>query len=245
MAEMDDRDSGRHAPFRSAVGRSLGRWIGIAVALLAFGVVLLPRLGGWLGDLGNPFTTRSVDRSQPALLKALENLSEYRAASGTFEVIVDVEKDAKFVPSAIRGQRVVLIAHGTVDAGVDLGKLDDRTVSLVDKRVYITLPHATLSPARLDLAKTRIFERNRGLLDRLGDALGDGTGDDSGMYTLAEQKLAAAAAESDLLTRAEENTTTMLRNLMRPLGFEEVTVTFADPAVTTTTAVEAADPAAA
>jgi hypothetical protein len=39
----------------------------------------------------------------------------------------------------------------------------------------------------------------------------------------------AAADESDLKARAEQNTRAMLESMLRSLGYEQVTVTFRDP----------------
>ena len=64
----------------------------------------------------------------------------------------------------------------------------------------------------------------------LEGALGDGPSDDSALYALAEEKLAGAAAASDLLDRAEDNTREMLTTLAQSLGIDEVTVEFEAPA---------------
>ena len=94
-------------------------------SLVALGVVVLTGFlfVGWVKDLlpglGNPFGTETVDRSGPAVLKSIENLRDFRAASGHFEVIVDVEEDARFIPAKIKGERVLFVAIGSVDAGVD------------------------------------------------------------------------------------------------------------------------------
>ena len=89
-------------------------------SLVALGIVVLTGFlfVGWVKDLipgfGNPFGTETVDRSGPVVLKSIENLRDFRAASGHFEVIVDVEKDARFVPSKIKGERVLFVAVGSV-----------------------------------------------------------------------------------------------------------------------------------
>ena len=49
------------------------------------------------------------------------------------------------------------------------------------------------------------------------------------LYRLAAQRMQAAADESDLKARAEQNTRAMLESILRSLGYEEVTVTFRDP----------------
>jgi hypothetical protein len=46
---------------------------------------------------------------------------------------------------------------------------------------------------------------------------------------LAERRLLAAASESELVARAEQNTREMLQSMLHSLGYTEVTVTFRDP----------------
>lgn len=198
--------------------------IAAAVALIVLLPVLIPAL--------NPFKEETVDRSGPVLLKSLENLSEYRAASANLQVVVDVEKDTNLVPSFIKGERTLFVAAGNVDAAVDFGGLgkspDAVRVSGDRKEVAITLPPARLTEARLDPERSRVYDRDRGALDRIGEAFSDdGGADQQELYVLAEQKLTeAAASDPALLRTAERNTRSMLEGMMRGLGFENVTVEF-------------------
>ena len=203
--------------------------VAAVIALLIALPALIPAL--------NPFKEETVDRSGPVLLKSLQDLNEYRAASANLQVVVDVEQDTDLVPSWIKGERTLFVAAGSVDAAVDfraLGKSpgalqvnDDRSA------VAVTLPPAHLTDARLDQERSRIYDRDRGVLDRVGDALSDdGGADQQQLYVLAERKLAdAAAADPQILQRAEENTRSMLEGMMRGLGFERVTVRFERPKV--------------
>jgi hypothetical protein len=74
-------------------------------------------------------------------------------------------------------------------------------------------------------------DRDRGLVDRVGEALGEGdTDEERRLLALAQEKLhAAAGADDQLLRRAERNTAQMLRRLARGLGVERVDVRFAPP----------------
>ena len=183
----------------------------------------------------NPFATETRDRSQPALLQSLQKLHEYRAARANLEQVVDVEHDAKYLPSFIAGERTVMVAAGEVDASVDFRRLGPRALQVSDDRsaVTITLPRARLAPARLDVARSRVVSSDRGLVDRAGDMLGGDTDEERQLLQVAQEKLdAAARADEDLLPTAERNTAAMLRRLARGLGFERVTVRFqAPPAV--------------
>ena len=209
----------------------------VPTGLIAIGVVVLSGFlfVGWVKDLipglGNPFGTETVDRTGPAVLKSIENLRDFRAASGHFEVIVDVEEDARFVPAKIKGERVLFVAIGSVDAGVDFRGLEDGAVDVSNdgKGVSLELPPATFREPELDLERSYVYDRDRGAIDRLQSLFGDDAGIERELYPLAEEKLADAARDgSGLLARAERNTRLMLEGLLRSLGFARVDVRFSD-----------------
>jgi hypothetical protein len=200
----------------------------LALAAVAVGLWLVAR-----PTLVSPFAEREVDRSPPALLKAIEDLSVYKAASGNFQTIVDIEKDSPLLPAAIKGERTVFVAVGSVDAEVDFSTISKDAIRVGDdgRSATITLPRPTLGPARLDTARSHIASRERGLLDRIGSALGEDTAGDQELYLAAEARIAQAAADSDLVGRAEANTRAMLTGMVKGLGYERVTVRFVDQPV--------------
>ncbi len=209
----------------------------IPTGLIALGLAVLSLflLFGWVRDLipgfGNPFGTETVDRTGPAVLKSIENLRDFRAASGHFEVIVDVEQDQRFVPAKIKGERVLFVAIGSVDAGVDFTGLEDGAVAVSDdgKGVSLELPPATFRAPELDLERSYVYDRDRGAIDRLQSLFGGDDGVEQELYPLAEEKLANAARDnSGLLARAERNTRLMLEGLLRSLGFTRVEVRFSE-----------------
>jgi hypothetical protein len=165
------------------------------------------------------------------LLKAIEDLAVYKAAKGNFQVVVDLEESTRGVPLALKGQRTLFVAGGSVDAEVDFSGIGKGAIKVSPdgQRVEITLPHARLTPARVDPAQSRVFSRERGLLDRLGSVLSDNPTSERELYQLAQAKMQAAAAESDLIAVAERNTRAMLEGMLHSLGYRDVTVTFRDP----------------
>ncbi|WP_226933225.1 hypothetical protein [Parafrankia sp. CH37] len=52
---------------------------------------------GWRPSIPNPFAERTIDRSSPAVLRSLEDLSEYHAGSAHLEVVVDLEDDSRWI----------------------------------------------------------------------------------------------------------------------------------------------------
>jgi hypothetical protein len=126
---------------------------------------------------------------------------------------------------------VQFLATGTVDAYVDFADLGPDAVTLSEdgNSATITLPSPELGEARIDPDESRVLDRDRGLVDRVGDALGDDPTDESALFSMAEDRLENAADDSDLLDRAEDGTRDMLTSLANSLGVEDVTVEFVDP----------------
>ena len=199
--------------------KSFAPWVGGAlIAVIGLGVA--SALGVGL------YPMNQTDRSQPVLLKSITDISEYHAAVGNFEVVVDKDEDgADWLPDLITGRRTLLVAAGTVDAYVDLSSLavTDLTLSDDGKSVTVRLPDAQLDKPNLDHDRTYVFAQDRGVLDRIADAME--TPQQAKYFGLAETKLAAAAAESELQQRAVDNTKAMLTGMFNSLG---VDVTFLD-----------------
>ncbi len=179
----------------------------------------------------NPFAEKQIDRSQPVLLQSIQDLSRYEAAAGNFQVVIDLEHDAKFLPSSIRGDRTLFVAAGTVDSYVDFGKLGKDGLHTNAKRttVSVRLPHAALEKANLDQKRSHVVAQQRGLFDRFQSFLGDDPDRQHQLYTLAQQKIGTAAKDSKLAAQAERNTRAMLTGMLRSLGYTTVTVTFGEP----------------
>jgi hypothetical protein len=200
----------------------------VVAALVGTVAVLLI---GWLAySLLEPGRQDHTDRSSPVVLQAIADLSTYKAATGNFQVVVDSEKDVNMVPSFLAGERTLMVASGKVDAEVDFSGLATDAVKISPDRtsVEITLPHAQLSEAQLDNSHTYVAERQRGLVNRLGEALSSDPGDDHELLQQAQQQLRQAADGTELRQRAEDNTRGMLTSLMGSLGFKQVNVHFAD-----------------
>jgi len=210
------RDSGSSLLTRAAVA---------AAAILAM-VFLISQL--------NPFGEDTIDRSGPAVIKSIENLGELKSATANLQVIVDVEHDTNNVPDFLKGERVLFVAAGKVDAVVDLRELKDEDIKVSDDRLSatLTLPRAELRGATIDTKRSKVVSRDRGLFDRVEDFVGNGVGRDQEVYDLGRRKLEqAAAADPDILLQAEENAKATLTGLLKGLGFERVDVRFqgADP----------------
>ncbi|MGW6444239.1 DUF4230 domain-containing protein [Lentzea sp. NPDC055074] len=192
---------------------------------LVAAVVILLGAAVYVFGQFRPFGDESIDRSQPAMLKSVRDLSQYHAAAGEFQVVLDIENDVKWVPAALAGERTLFVAAGSVNAFVDLGTLKDDglVVSADGKSVELRVPKAQLDKPNLHHDRSYVFSQERGLINDL-QALA-GPPDQQKFYVAAEAKLAEAAKQSELLRRAEDNTRVMLTGMLQSLGFQVNVVT--------------------
>ncbi len=178
--------------------------------------------------LDSPFTTVTKDHSPPPVLLELRDLADFHAAQAQFEVTLDLEKDVKYVPSAIAGERVQFLGIGTVDAVVDFNSLGAGAVKISDdaKSVIITLPSAYAMEPVLDHEQSHVMNRDRGLLNRLGGIFNDNPTSEASLYEAAMDKMADSARQTDLINRAHEHTTVVLTAMMKSMGFEQIDIFF-------------------
>lgn len=174
----------------------------------------------------SPFDPGQSERDRTVLM-SIKNTSQYHAAVGNLEVVVEFQPDdtPAWIPGFITGRRTLLVAGGTVNAYVDLSNLTDKDLKLSPdgKSVTVRLPEAQLDKPNLDMDRTRIFDQERGIVDGITDAFK--APDQAELYKLAEAKFTAAAESSELRKRATENTKAFLTSLCGSLG---VQVNFVD-----------------
>lgn len=197
-------------------------------------VILVAVLAAGFGILRNPFKVDNPFRSETkytdhsSLLVDLRDVSRFEAATGQFQVLVDVEKDVRYVPSFLAGEHVTFVAEGDVNAVVDFSDLSEGAVKVSKdgKSVTITLPDPTLSKPRIDPDNTRVMSSDKGVANRVGDAVSGKRSDDQPLYKEANRKIARAASQSELISRARTNTKKMLKALLKDLGYDDVTIIF-------------------
>jgi hypothetical protein len=209
----------------------IGKLMAGAVAVVAVAVLIVVLSAvSLLPRLHNPFGETTSVRSQPVLLKSITALSRYQAASGSFQVVVNLTQKANLLPAFLEGSQTLFVGQGSEIAYVDFGRLKGSAIQLSANRTAVTirLPRAQLEPAVLNVKQSYVFAQQQGLLNR--NFFSGNPNSEQQVYVLAQQKIQTAARQSRLLAEAQSNTTGMLTGMMHSLGFQRVTVTYAGPA---------------
>ena len=207
-----------------------GRLAGVAAVVVAAAVLLLVlSVVHVLPTLRNPFTETTTERSGPVVLKSITELSRYEAASGSFQVVVDLTKSTSFLPSFIAGSQTLFVGDGTDIAYVNFSGLKgpDLRVSRNRTAVTVSLPQPQLEPAVLNTRQSYVFAQQQGLVNRLDNFFGGNPNSQQAVYISAQRHIEAAARRSPLLADARQNTQAMLTGMLGALGFRHITVKWA------------------
>jgi hypothetical protein len=195
-------------PARGSALAGLGGFVAgflVAMAVTAF--------GGWLLFFRD--STR-IDVSRPTVVQQIQQLQRLETVVYSMEKIVTGTQESKYLPRMLVGDRLLLIVHGEVTAGVDLGALDPSQLTIDGKTVSIKLPEASVFSTRLDNQRTRVYSRETGLFTTPDPDL------ESDVRREAERQMTQAALDGGILKTAATNARATLTSLLQGLGFEAV-----------------------
>lgn len=207
-------------------GGGLGTTLVLAVLFMVLAVAAaigLARYGEripWLSPLlGKPTQTTGT-----VVVQDIQRLNELATVKWTQQVIVEEEGNEAiwrtYLPDLLSGEKVLLVAVGDVQAGVNLDELGEDDVRVEEERVTIDLPEARVLSAGLDEDKTKLYSRERGLIDFRGDD------------TLIEEarrdavdEIRTAAENNGIIEQAQTNAEDSIRAFLTTLGYEDVVFT--------------------
>jgi uncharacterized protein DUF4230 len=165
--------------------------------------------------------TPTIIASPVTVIRQIRSLSRLETVSYKIEKVITAESgEGAF--AFLSGDKLLLIAEGEVIAGIDLGRLGDNDVDVIDNAVTVTLPSSEIFVATLDNQNTRVYDRQTGLL-----------GPQIDLETLARRQAEAvildAAIKDGILDTAQKNGEQVIQKLLEALGFENITITTAPP----------------
>jgi hypothetical protein len=214
------------SPYASQRGRSsvvLALVIGLVLGVAAVGVAgwgMLSRSSGrsMLVHLWSAVTGRtlSIDVSQPTVVNRIQRLQRLETVVYTMDKLVTGAKENPVFPDFLAGDRLLMLVHGEVVAGIDFSNLKPGDVRVDGKEVHLHLPASQVFSTRLDSEKTRVYSRQTGLLVPTDPNL------ETQVRQEGERELQAAALADGILRTAQQNGTGTITSLLQGLGFEKV-----------------------
>jgi hypothetical protein len=197
--------------------------IGLLLGILSVGSIGWVMLAGnsgqallshvWSAVTGR---TLSIDVSQPTVVDRIQRLQRLETVVYTVDKIVTGAKENPIFPDFLAGDRLLMLVHGEVVAGIDFTDLKPGDVRLNGKQIQFHLPAPQVFRTRIDSAKTRVYSRQTGLLVPTDPDL------ETQVRQEAERQLQEAAMADGVLRTAQQNAASTIRSLLQGLGFEKI-----------------------
>jgi len=160
--------------------------------------------------------TLSIDVSQPTVVDRIQRLQRLETVVYTVDKLVTGAKENPIFPDFLAGDRLLMMVHGEVVAGIDFSNLKPGDVRVDGKQIRLHLPAAQVFSTRIDSAKTRVYSRQTGLLVSTDPNL------ETQVRQEAERQLQEAALSDGILRNAQQNATLTISSLLQGLGFEKI-----------------------
>jgi hypothetical protein len=205
-----------------------GSGLGTTLVLALVIVVLSVALGVGIGTFGfmeripvvGPFLLEEQPArttTGPVVVEGIQDLDQLATVRWRESVIITRESGGTELEQLVSGERVLLVATGDVEAGVNLADLDGEDVRVDGETVTIRLPEPEILSVSFDEDETGVYDRDLGLLNIRPD---DELVEEARERALVEVE--GAARENGILDYAEGNAEDSLRAFVTTLGFEEV-----------------------
>lgn len=166
-----------------------------------------------VSQLLNP--TPTVIPDPVTIIREVQSLARLETIQYSVQKVITAEVN-QGVLGPLFGDRLLLIAHGFVIAGVDLAELSVNDLRLDNGTLYVTLPEAEVFVATLNNEKSYIYDRTTGLLRKSDPDL------ETAARRVAEQEIYNGAIEDGILEQAQLNAEIFLERLFNTLGYLRV-----------------------
>ncbi|MGD0737021.1 MAG: DUF4230 domain-containing protein [Terracidiphilus sp.] len=194
--------------------------VGILVGFLLLSVFAHVAQTGLWSRFASFVTGRStnIDVSSTAVVEKIRQLSRLETVVYSLDKVVEGDRKSAYLPDFLVGDKLLLVAHGEVIAGVDLGQLKPGDVFVKGDAVLVRLPAPQVLTTRIDNGRTKVYSRTTGLLVNADLNL------ESQVRQAAEQQITQAALSDGILLKAQQNARTSVTALLYGLGFHTVDV---------------------
>jgi hypothetical protein len=208
-------------PARSSLVLALivGLVLGVVFVGGLAGLVLSRNSGqAWLSHVWSAVTGRtlSIDVSQPTVVDRIQRLQRLETVVYTMDKVVTGAKENPIFPDFLAGDRLLMLVHGEVVAGIDFSGLKPGDVKVDGKHVHLHIPASQVFSTRLDSGKTRVYSRQTGLLVPTDPDL------ETEVRQEAERQLQEAALADGILHTAQQNAASTITSLLQGFGFEKI-----------------------
>ena len=196
------------------------QWIRILLGALV--VFMIFAVGLFLGVVAPKFLKRGMSITGTAsVVQRVQTLTDLVTVKYVIEkvVILDAPPETTLGQFVQGDNRVLLLAHGIVKAGMDLKDISVSDVSVSGKNITLRLPAAHITDCYLDEQQTKVIDWKLGFLRAFDKDL------EQTARQQAVQDIRNAARSTGILRDAEERAEWQLAAFLHEAGYEHVNFT--------------------
>lgn len=161
--------------------------------------------------------TPTIRPDPVTIIHAIQPLARLETIQYSVEKVITGETGQGLFRTLV-GDKLLFIAHGTVIAGVDLGKLTLDHIEERDGAIILELPEPEIFIASLNNEQSYIYDRQTGIFSKGNPQL------ETDVRRAAEREIEAAALSDGILKQAKQNAVTFLSSFLSKLGYANVIV---------------------
>jgi hypothetical protein len=194
--------------------------LGLLLGIIGFAVFAREARTGIWDQLAAVATGRSlsIDSSLPTVVNKIQRLQRLESVNYSLDKVVEGDRQISVLPDFLVGDKLLLVVHGNVIAGVDLDQLKTSDVHIEGRSIQVHLPPAQVFVTALDNTKTRVYSRTTGLLVPEDPNL------ESQVRAQAQQQIQQAALADGILATADKNASATVKSMLLGIGFQQVII---------------------
>ncbi|NEP62195.1 MAG: DUF4230 domain-containing protein [Symploca sp. SIO2G7] len=218
-------------------------WLMASMALLGGGLVIASVAGYGIWRTGEQFMDGvklmftpeppedKVD-TRTLVVEQVQGASQLTTAIFSMQTVVPAESNRTVGNYVIGQTNLLYLAHGEVRAGIDLSAISKENVQVIDDTndlppsLVVTLPAPKILDSKLDVTRSEVYDYDRGFLSLGPDRAPE-------LQTLAQQEalkqIRQGACDERILDIASERAEVTIRQLLTPMGYDNLTVNVAKP----------------
>jgi hypothetical protein len=195
----------------------LGTLLGVVLAVALVGAFVWLSTGVGLLRLLRGGGTQ-INVGQPTVVRQIEQLQRLETVSYSMDKIISGDHPNTYLQKFLAGDRLLLVVHGEVVAGINLTGLQPGDVLIQGQKVSIHLPAAEVFSTRIDNARSKVYSRDTGIFSSPDPNL------ESEVREEAERQLQQDALQDGILKIAADNGRNTISGMLKGFGFQEVDI---------------------
>lgn len=172
----------------------------------------------------SPTPTKTPTPAPTPIVVDVHELGYLTTVEYKFQTVAEVNRENQNVIQGLFGtDRVLLVAVGNVQAGIDMTAIPPENVRISGDRISLTIPHATISSVEMLPGESTVIDSQKKW------AFSEYTGLETEAMEIARGQLREwAESEADILPTAETLAKLQLTDFLQKLGFRSVTISFTE-----------------